>query len=273
MFDPYLARWGLTPDGQPIVTRAARLLPVRRGDEPAMLRITVLEEAKGGDVLLKWWDGRGAARVLASEGDALLLERALGSRSLSAFARDGRDDEATRIIVDVIAELHAPRGKPLPDLIPLDTWFEALWSAPATHGGLRGGLLARAAEAARALLAAPQGRGVLHGDIHHDNILDFGARGWLAIDPNRLVGERGFDYANLFCNPDIGGGGRPVAVLPERFSRRLEIVSERAGLERSRLAQWVLAYAGLSAAWLLADGEDAAVDFAIAALASAELQS
>jgi len=24
---------------------------------------------------------------------------------------------------------------------------------------------------------------VLHGNIHHRNILDFGARGWLAIDP------------------------------------------------------------------------------------------
>jgi streptomycin 6-kinase len=267
MFYPYLMRWGLQVDGEPIVTRAARLLPVRRGDEPAMLRITVLDEAKGGDVLLKWWDGRGAARMLASDGDALLLERALGSRSLSAFARDGRDDEATRIIVDVIAELHAPRGKPLPDLIPLHTWFDALWPAAETHGGL----LARAAETARNLLAAPEGHGVLHGDIHHDNILDFGARGWLAIDPNRLVGERGFDYANLFCNPDIGGGGAPVAVLPERFSRRLEIVSERAGLERSRLAQWILAYAGLSAAWIIADGDDPAVDFAVAELATAAL--
>jgi len=269
MFDPYLARWGLKADGEPIVTRAARLLPVCRGDEPAMLRITILEEARGGEVLLKWWNGRGAARVLASEGDALLLERALGSRSLSAFARDGRDDEATRIIVDVIAELHAPRDKPLPDLIPLDTWFEALWPAAAIHGGL----LARSAEAARALLAAPQGQGALHGDIHHDNILDFGARGWLAIDPNRLVGERGFDYANLFCNPDMEDPTRPVAMRPERFNRRFEIVSGLAGIERSRLAQWILACAGLSAAWILADGEDPVVDFAIAALASAELQS
>ena len=269
MFDPYLARWGLKPDGEPIVTRAARLLPVRRGGEPAMLRITALEEAKGGDVLLKWWDGRGAARVLASEGDALLLERALGSRSLSAFARDGRDDEATRIIVDVIQELHTPRGKPLPDLIPLHTWFEALWPAAATHGGL----FAHAAETARALLAAPQGQGVLHGDIHHDNILDFETRGWLAIDPNRLVGEREFDYANLFCNPDMEDPTRPVAMRPERFRRRLEIVSGQAVVERSRLAQWILAYAGLSAAWILADGEDPVVDFTIAELAAAALAS
>ena len=65
---------------------------------------------------------------------------------------------------------------------------------------------------------------VLHGDIHHDNILDFGKRGWLAIDPKRLQGERGFDYANLFCNPDLADPSRPIAASPGRFARRLEIV-------------------------------------------------
>lgn len=31
----------------------------------------------------------------------------------------------------------------------------------------------------------------LHGDLHHGNVLDFGASGWLAIDPKGLKGERG----------------------------------------------------------------------------------
>jgi streptomycin 6-kinase len=43
MFDHYLARWGLTPDGEPIITRNSRLLPVRRGETPAMLKIAVEE--------------------------------------------------------------------------------------------------------------------------------------------------------------------------------------------------------------------------------------
>ena len=62
-----------------------------------------------------------------------------------------------------------------------------------------------------------------------------------------------------------------VAVLPERLRRRVDIVVERADLERDRLLRWILAYCGLSAAWLIADGEDAAVDFQIAALVAAEL--
>jgi streptomycin 6-kinase len=267
-YAPYLTRWTLEADGEEIVTRAARLLPVRQGDEPAMLRIATHPEAKDGGVLLAWWDGEGAARVLEADGDALLIERAVGEKSLTAMARSGQDDDATQIICDVIAELHAPRGKPLPDLILLHDWFAALWPAAAAHGGL----LAQSADAAQRLLSAPRDVGALHGDIHHDNILDFGPeRGWLAIDPNRLCGDRAFDYANLFCNPDIGDPTVRIAVHPERFLRRLDIVVAKAGLDRHRMLSWILAYSGLSAAWLIGDGDEAAVDFQIAALAAAEL--
>ncbi|HEX6014429.1 MAG TPA: aminoglycoside phosphotransferase family protein [Geminicoccaceae bacterium] len=267
MFDEYLTRWDLTPDGDPIVTHSGRLLPVRRQGVPAMLKVATEAEEKFGGLLMAWWDGQGAARVLAHKGEALLLERAEGKKSLADLARNGRDDEATRIICAVAAKLHAPRPKPLPDLVPLSRWFGELEPAAAAHGGI----LPACAATARDLLASPQGVGVLHGDIHHDNVLDFGERGWLAIDPKRLIGERGFDYANLFCNPDLADPARPVATLPERFARRVEIVREAAGLDRRRLLQWILAWAGLSAAWFLGDGESPETDFRVAELAATEL--
>jgi len=262
MFGEHLARWGLTPDGGPIVTRSSRLLPVRCRGVPAMLKIAVEAEEKFGGLLMAWWDGRGAARVLAHEGAALLLERAEGKASLADLARTGRDDEASRIICAVAAELHAPRARPPPDLIPLDRWFGDLGPAAAAHGGV----LALSAAAARALLADPREVGVLHGDLHHGNVLDFGERGWLAIDPKRLAGERGFDHANLFCNPD-----RETATAPDRFARRVEVVSGAAGLEPRRLLRWVLAWAGLSAAWLLQDGAPPETALDVAGLAAAEL--
>ena len=173
-----------------------------------------------------------------------------------------------RAFCDVIGGLHAPRAKPLPELIPLSLWFKDLWSAAETHDGA----YARAAQTARALLADPQDVGVLHGDIHHDNVLDFGARGWLAIDPKRLIGERGFDYANIFCNPDVGDATCHVARTLERFAARLEIVIARSGLERRRLLQWIVAWSALSAAWFAGDDGDPEIDLAIAALAWAELE-
>ena len=45
---------------------------------------------------------------------------------------------------------------------------------------------------------------MLHGDLHHANVLDLGSSSWLAIDPKGLKGEQGFDYANIFTSPDLG---------------------------------------------------------------------
>lgn len=88
--------------------------------------------------------------------------------------------------------LHEPRSSPLS---PLAQWFRSL------------------------RLAAER-----HGDIHHDNILDLVAPGWLAIDPKRVVGERGFDYTNLICNPEP-----PMSADSLRFERQIEIVAKAAG--------------------------------------------
>jgi streptomycin 6-kinase len=223
MFAAYLQRWGLVPDGEPILTPTSRLLPVRYGGLPAMLKIAVAHEEKAGARLMQWWDGRGAAPVLAFDDDAILLKRAHCVPSLVQLVRDGSDDEASLIICKTVAGLHAPRADAPPRLVALDIWFSALWPQAKAHGGV----LQVAATAASKLLAEQQDVCVLHGDIHHGNILYFGSRGWLAVDPKGLKGERAFDYANLFCNPDLN-----VATQPGRLARHLAIVSRAAGLDR-----------------------------------------
>ena len=262
MYDDHLERWRLIPDGAPLVTHSSHLLPVMHGGVPAMLKIAREDEERRGPDLMIWWNGDGAARVLARHGDAVLLERATGHRSLARMAREGRDDEASRIICDVAARLHAPRQQALPELIPLQRWFVELEPAAAKHGGI----LAQAAAVARELLDQPREICALHGDLHHDNVLDFGARGWLAIDPKRLIGERGFDFANIFRNPDLD-----IARAAGRLARQATIIAEAAQLERARLLRWIFAYAGLSAAWILGDGDDPILDLTIAEIAAAEL--
>jgi streptomycin 6-kinase len=246
-----------------MATPSSTLLPVRRDGVPMMLKLALAEEERRGGNLMAWWNGDGAAQVIAHDENALLLERASGPVSLAEMARSGKDDEASHIICAVAARLHAPRPQPLPELVPLSERFEALAPAAAAHGGI----LCASADAARQLLEAPRDITVLHGDLHHGNVLDFGPRGFLAIDPKGLIGERGFDFANIFCNPD-----HAAAVAPGRFARRLGVVAEAASLDPSRLLRWILAYAGLSAAWSIADGDDPATALAVAEIAAAETQ-
>lgn len=250
VFAPWLARWGLSPDGVEIRSHAGRLLPVRRDDERLMLKLSIEADEREAWRLLGWWNGDGAARLIAHEGDAILIERATGPRSLGDMARGGQDVEATEVLCGTLAALHRPRPGRLPQgLLPLSENFAELWPAAERHGDLLGA----AAETARRLLDSQREIRPLHGDLHHDNVLDFGPRGWLAIDPKRLIGDQAFDYANIFTNPDLSDPTRPVATQPGVFERRLEIVQAHSGLERARLLDWIVAWAGLSAAWFLGD--------------------
>jgi streptomycin 6-kinase len=262
-FERYIVMWDLTYDGIPIVTRSSRLLPVRKRGVPAMLKVALEAEERFGNLLMLWWGGQGTAPIMAHEGEALLMERAQGKRSLIDLARKGNDDEASHIICKVVAQLHKPAGLlPPKNIVPLKQWFRQLKPTATLHGGI----LSLAAKTADELLATPRENVTLHGDVHHGNILDFGQKGWLAIDPKGIRGERGFDYANLFCNPDL-----PTATPKGRLSRQADIVAQAAGLERRRLLQWILSYAGLSAAWSINDGETPETALSVAELAAAEL--
>ena len=118
MFHYYIDRWRLTADGNLIVTPTSRLLPVRWHGMAAILKIAVETEEELGNGLMVWWDGQGVPLVLAREDKAILLERAQHGGSLADLVRNGRDDEATRIICDVVKQLHLPRTPTDPDPRP-----------------------------------------------------------------------------------------------------------------------------------------------------------
>lgn len=252
LFEIYLQRWGAQVAGNPFATDTSDLLPVTLTGKfaglAAMIKITRdLDERIGGQVL-QWWGGNGAARVYARDQGtgALLMERATGSRHLLRMAQEEEDDEATSCICQTIHQLHAKNSTAPPEnLLPLTHFFRSLTPMAQQEGGL----MAECATAARELLNDQRELVVLHGDAHHSNILDFDQRGWLAIDPKRVTGERYYDYVNVLCNPDL-----KTCTDPVRFARQLTVIVNVTGLERRRLLKWVMAHAALSAAWFLEDG-------------------
>ncbi|QMD25104.1 APH(6) family putative aminoglycoside O-phosphotransferase [Citrobacter freundii] len=269
MFSTWLSRWKLIPDGVPIETHTSHLLPVTtiHGGKKAILKLTDDDSERTGCQLMAWWNGKGAARVLAHEDGAILLERATGTRSLTDMSRANQDERACRIICHTARQLHVVPDASTPLLTPLEHWFRDLAPTAERYGGI----MLRCAQAANILFSCPQDVVVLHGDVHHGNVLDFGPPGWLAIDPKGLLGERGFDYANIFTNPDLADPGIGIAIDPSRFTQRVNIVSEAAGLIRERLLLWIAAWCGLSSAWFLQDGGSAAIPLRVAELAFAAL--
>jgi streptomycin 6-kinase len=90
----------------------------------------------------------------------------------------------------------------------------------------------------------------LHGDLHHDNIV-LSQRGWLAIDPKGVLGDPGFDAANLFYNPLDRD---TLCSDPERIARMAQTLSRTLKQDPRRLLDHAFAYGCLSAAWHGEDG-------------------
>jgi streptomycin 6-kinase len=256
--------WQLLDDGEVFKTHSSLLQPVIYRGIKAMLKIPIAAEESRGSHLMVCWDGNGAAKVLHHDGNALLMERAVGTRSLKQMVIDGDEDEANRIICGVVAKLHATKCEAVKELIPLPVWFHALKPAANRYGGI----LVECNTIANLLLNDPVETVVLHGDIHYENILDSGTRGWVAIDPKALLGERGFDFANIFCNPDF-----KTATSPDRLSKQVKLVAAEAGLDAKRLLNWIIAWSGLSAAWAINDGEGSGLPMKVAEIALNELNS
>lgn len=83
---------------------------------------------------------------------------------------------------------------------------------------------------------------MLHGDMHHYNVLRDHRGGWLAIDPKGLAGDRHFDVCQFFRNPRDRAS-------PRTNRRRLDIFCAELGLDRQRTRDWCLVHAVLDAYW------------------------
>ena len=152
-----------------------------------MLKMLMHDEERTGSELLAWWDGHGAVRVLdlwrrppARAND--------GTRSLATMARE----TTNRRPGSFAKPQHSPRSTtraPPASLTPLQFWF-----APLKPGADRLGGILTLATSLRTGFRAQRDIAMLHGDLHHDNVLDGEHRGWRAIDPG-TIGERTFDLS------------------------------------------------------------------------------
>ncbi|MCP4386386.1 MAG: phosphotransferase, partial [Hyphomicrobiales bacterium] len=162
-------------------------------------------------------------------------------------------DEATAVIAETIVALHRPPGL-VTGLRTVDTISDGFDRFLRRGGDRRLGpaIVARAAGVYRDLAADQTTQVVLHGDLHHFNILRDSRRGWLAIDPKGMIGEPAYEVGASLRNP-IGDASRFAD--PEIIARRVAIYSERLGFDRQRMIGWCFSQAVLATIWAIEDGD------------------
>jgi streptomycin 6-kinase len=230
--------------------------PATRADgTPCVFKLSrYVDETRNEIAALQLWDGDGAARLLQADPDigALLIERLEPGTMLSEEAASD-DDAATIIAAGILRQLWRPAPQDeRHGLRPLATWFDAYErnreALSRGDGGFPAGLFLRADAVRRDLFASTDTQIVLHGDLHHFNVLRAQRAEWLAIDPKGLSGDRCFDVCQFFRNP------MPAGVAPAVNSRRLDIFCSELGLDRERAKAWCLVHAVLDACWDYEDG-------------------
>lgn len=272
------ARWGLT-DVQPVPTLSYNFVAFAdRGRERVVLKMGVPNrEFKSEMAALRLFDGQGACRLIESDEDKywMLLER-LTPGVMLATLQD--DDEATYVAADVMqriwrpVETSAPASLPerkqvpgLQNFIPLSDWFGGFKRLREKFSGGTGPLdeelVERAERSSRALLAENHMPVLMHGDLHHFNILS-SERGWLVIDPKGVIGPACYEVGPLLMNP--WDELLRIGDYRQMTRRRLDILHERLGFEGERIREWALAHAVLSGWWGIEDntGWEYALEFA-----------
>lgn len=256
----YQQKWALGAPRLIATTPTSSVYLVERAGEQVVLKLlteTGIHDEQRGAIALRYFDAQGAVRLLDATDDAHLLEYAPGD-DLLPLVENGRDDDAARIIAEVVTRLHSVKNDPVSqELHTLRRRFRSLFERVK---GDADATLVHGAQVAEKLLETEQNPVVLHGDIHHWNIRQ-SARGWLAIDPKGLYGERTYDLANALINPM----GMPQIVQDEaRFLSHARIYAEALGVSLERMLAFAFAHACLSISWSLEDGQEYADDLVVA---------
>ena len=247
-------RWGLTI-GPPFALTFNYVAPAVRADgTQVVLKVCSLtDEFPQQPEALRLVDGHGMVRLLECDPaeEIMLLERLMPG----TFLRNVEDDEvSTSIAASIMRKIWCP----VPEKHPFKTvqgWGKGFDRLRQYYGGGTGpfpkALLEEAETLYRELSASMAEPVLLHGDLHHENILAAEREPWLAIDPKGLVGEPAYEVGAWLRNPmpqllDMPQPGRILA-------RRIDQLAEELGFDRARLRDWGLAQAMLSAWWSMED--------------------
>lgn len=197
----------------------------------------ILKLAPGADILkqeadaLQAFAGYGAVSVLGQADGALLLQCAMPGRSLKGCFPE-KSGKATVIACAVMQKLHCAPLPPNKRFPHMNDWLGALdqdWDMPIHY-------LKKARMLKKQLSATISESVILHGDLHHDNVLADGDD-WLVIDPKGVIGVPIHETWTFIDDAE----------------RDTQIISETFGYAAHHVRQWHFVHLVLAAIWNLQD--------------------
>ncbi|MGD7052721.1 aminoglycoside phosphotransferase family protein [Sutcliffiella horikoshii] len=200
---------------------------------------------------LRYFAGQGMVKIIDVETKKgiLILDHLFPGDTLAILQNDLK---ATEIAAGIMESLWVPEtpDSNLPQIEEREQSLIKFFKAhPTGKAPITQDLLQKATNTFRSLLFEKQERYILHGDLHHYNILK-AKTSWVAIDPKGLVGEREYDTIQFLLN------NLPDQDIEPILSKRIAVLVDNLKLDERRILAWGFAHSVLSVCWSLEDGEE-----------------
>ena len=216
---------------------------------PAILKIGVPNWDFSNEInTLVTYNGKGSVKLLRYdyENGVMLLEKVSPGNMLFELP----EEEAIEQFVNVWRQLPRTANSAL-SMTEISTWFSAfdryLESEYVEEYPLQDTVL-EAKTFTQEFKGLTNEQYLLHGDLHHENILFSDKKGWTVIDPKGVIGNPYFDFTSFMVN-HIPKDKDINQVLYNRLSK----ISDLLHLDKSQLIKASFIMSTLSACWSIED--------------------
>ncbi len=219
-------------------------------------------EISGEARFLQMANGNGAVKLLKIDESrrAILLERLTPGKNLKEIYL-GDESKAVEAAIKTLREIikEPPANSAFRQL---EDWFDNFFEkAPKTN--FPSEFTNKALEFFKELNFASKQKFLIHGDLHHENILSATREPFLAIDPKGIIGDIGYEVGVFLNNHLWWLASEPD--LREKLNDAVRRFSEAFEIEQPDLRKWAYAQLALSAWWTFDEnGENWQTDLAFA---------
>ena len=189
-----------------------------QGEQPVILKIIPDSiDLNRETAALKTFKDYGAATLLEQQGDAILIKQAIPGYSLKKYFPD-KDVEGIQIACNVMKALHRAPLLETHTFPNIRDWLSVVdkeWEIPKPY-------LDKARILKEQLLRTTKAEYLLHGDLHHENILKDGDN-WVVIDPKGIIGDVAYEVTVFIYNPipQLLESGDAVSIIITRIDQCL----------------------------------------------------
>ncbi len=249
----YLKLWSLSNPKPLAQTYTGHLYIVNSTFGPAILKlftdIGIKDESKGSE-FLRACAGNGAVHLFKFDQRAQLMEL-LDEPNLYTYSAIGEEHKATQVFVNIIHSIHSVKNYNKNKLKPLKYLFN-IFKRISPPDGLKNSFF-KAENIAKELLKTQTDEVLLHGDLHHENVMKNSNDQFVCFDPKGFYGDPSYELATTLKNP---WDYPEVSQNMDIFKQRVNTFSTDLNLPISRIIGFSYVHACMSLAWSIEDNHD-----------------